>query len=66
MFLLLWLLMYFATIPHSPYNESYLSPPVMAFTLLFSGKELAAQARGVLGSTPGGCQPFSLSSILAS
>ena len=31
-----------------------------------SGRALAAQARGVLGSTPGGCRPFSLSSIFAS
>ena len=30
------------------------------------GKPLAAQARGVLGSTPSGCRPFSLSSILMS
>ena len=30
------------------------------------GRPLAAQARGVLGSTPGGCRPFSLSSILMS
>ena len=27
-----------------------------------SGRALAAQARGLLGSTPGGCWPFSLSS----
>ena len=31
-----------------------------------SGRALAAQARGVLDSTPGGCRPFSLSSIFAS
>ena len=31
-----------------------------------SGRALAAQAKGVLGLTPGGCRPFSLSSIFAS
>ena len=34
--------------------------------LWLSGRALAAQARGVLGSTPGDCWIFSLSSIFAS
>ena len=36
---------------------------VVVRLLWLSGRALAAQARGVLGSTPGGCWPFSLSSI---
>ena len=30
--------------------------------LWLSGRALAAQVRGVLGSTPGGCQPFHFAS----
>ena len=46
--------------PHSTYRGLW--GLVVVRLSWLSGRALAAQARGVLGSTPGGCRPFSLSS----